>query len=433
MRQSTQKNYTLLFTALVLGLGWAVRGHFGHEWGAAWAGAMGALAIVVSSGRADWQQSAPKLAALGAVGWAIGGMMSYGMIVGYCRGTEFLNVAYGYTMLLIVGGLYGFMGGGLLGLGLESSEDKKIDFPTLFTQMLAGGWLFWGLVIFQLEWLMTPPRSELWAACFGAAIALAWYLYREGFYKALRVAAYAALGGGFGFSFGNFIQTLGSASGYIYNWWNVMEFTLGFCGGLGMAYAVKTSNWKTSLKPSKTANWLGLLFVFFAVPATNYITSFDKKHLTQLAANLKIQNVEQFVKNQQLIVALVLLFFVIASISQWKAFQKQDKHENSPIAVYLLFGISFYYILFAYLLHGLFLKPIDLYHSESLYVPILLMIFALWFFQKDKKENVSKHIKVKESWRTWAIIGVGLLLVILIMTSISINAHEGLGGMHNRF
>ncbi|HHH50437.1 MAG TPA: hypothetical protein ENK52_05625 [Saprospiraceae bacterium] len=433
MRQSTQKNYTLLFTALVLGLGWAVRGHFGHEWGAAWAGAMGALAIVVSSGRADWQQSAPKLAALGAVGWAIGGMMSYGMIVGYCRGTEFLNVAYGYTMLLIVGGLYGFMGGGLLGLGLESSEDKKIDFPTLFTQMLAGGWLFWGLVIFQLEWLMTPPRSELWAACFGAAIALAWYLYREGFYKALRVAAYAALGGGFGFSFGNFIQTLGSASGYIYNWWNVMEFTLGFCGGLGMAYAVKTSNWKTSLKPSKTANWLALLFVFFAVPATNYITSFDKKHLTQLAANLKIQNVEQFVKNQQLIVALVLLFFVIASISQWKAFQKQDKHENSPIAVYLLFGISFYYILFAYLLHGLFLKPIDLYHSESLYVPILLMIFALWFFQKDKKENVSKHIKVKESWRTWAIIGVGLLLVILIMTSISINAHEGLGGMHNRF
>ncbi len=28
----------LLSAGLVLGLGWALRGHFGHQWGASWAG-----------------------------------------------------------------------------------------------------------------------------------------------------------------------------------------------------------------------------------------------------------------------------------------------------------------------------------------------------------------------------------------------------------
>ena len=31
----------LLFTALALGIAWAVLGHFGHDWGAAWAGGIG--------------------------------------------------------------------------------------------------------------------------------------------------------------------------------------------------------------------------------------------------------------------------------------------------------------------------------------------------------------------------------------------------------
>ncbi len=109
--------------------------------------------------------------------------------------------------------------------------------------MVAGGCLFWGIIIYQLEWLMTPPRSEAWGLCAGAAIALAWYTWQEGFHRALRVAAYSGLGGGFGFSIGNFFQTAGTISGVSYNWWDVMEFTLGFCGGLGMAYAVSTTRW----------------------------------------------------------------------------------------------------------------------------------------------------------------------------------------------
>ncbi len=46
-----KKTTNYLFVAIVLGLGWAMRGHFGHEWGAAWAGAMGALAVLIVSKR----------------------------------------------------------------------------------------------------------------------------------------------------------------------------------------------------------------------------------------------------------------------------------------------------------------------------------------------------------------------------------------------
>lgn len=56
------KKNNLFFAAIVLGLGWAMRGHFGHEWGASWAGAMGALAVLVVSKRKDWALRAPALA-----------------------------------------------------------------------------------------------------------------------------------------------------------------------------------------------------------------------------------------------------------------------------------------------------------------------------------------------------------------------------------
>ena len=67
----------MIFTALILGLTWAVRGHFGHEWGAAWAGATGALAVLVASGRIGWLRRLPSFAALGALGWGAGGMMRF--------------------------------------------------------------------------------------------------------------------------------------------------------------------------------------------------------------------------------------------------------------------------------------------------------------------------------------------------------------------
>ena len=166
----------LVIVGMTLGTTWAIRGQFGHEQGAAWAGAVGAITILLIAKREDWYAKLFKVALAAAIGWGVGGMISYGVVVGYGRGVEFVNVYYGLLMLFLIGGLYGFLGGGLFGLTLSDSSKYKVNWPVLVSGMVAGGLVTYFLVIMQLEWFMTPPRSEAWAICLGMAFFLLWYL-----------------------------------------------------------------------------------------------------------------------------------------------------------------------------------------------------------------------------------------------------------------
>ena len=427
------KSVFMIFTAIILGLGWAVRGHFGHEWGASWAGAMGALAVLAASKRKDWLLRAPVLTALGAIGWAVGGMMSYGVVIGYGRGISFGNVLYGLSMLAVIGGLYGFIGGGLFGLGLETTEHKKTNWPSLISEMFIGGFLIWGFFIYQLEWFMTPPRSELWAGCLGAALALAWYLYRESYFRALRVAGYAALGAGFGFAFGNFIQTLGSTSGMHYNWWNVMEFTLGFSGGMGMAYAVITRKWPQSVKPSKTANWLALILVVTLIPLINYIDGFEIEYFTKLAERFSFGNPPQFAHLQMWFGFIVLALMSILFITGWYRFQDREDDLVRAVVPYGLFLYTFYYVIFGHLKNGLIYKGFPLGSSETPYIPIIIVSILIWFFTRKSDTEFPNQVVKPENWKRWLIILGIFIIILIVLTLISINSHGPLGGAHERF
>ena len=83
---------SLLTVGMTLGTAWAIRGQFGHEHGAAWAGSIGSIAILLIANRKDWFAKAFQIIISGAMGWGIAGVMSYGMVVGYGRDTEFVNV-----------------------------------------------------------------------------------------------------------------------------------------------------------------------------------------------------------------------------------------------------------------------------------------------------------------------------------------------------
>ena len=425
------KKQTLIFVALALGLGWAIRGHFGHEHGAAWAGAMAGLAILVAAKRDDWNARLPVLATLAGIGWGVGGMMSYGIIVGYGRGVDFGNVYYGLTMLGVVGGLYGFIGGGWFGLGLESTEEHKPDWPRLLTEMIAGGLIAWYVLIAQFEWKMTPPRSELWSACFGASVALAWYLYRNDYKRALRLAGYAALGGGFGFGFGNFLQTMGTVSGMSFNWWNVMEFSLGFFGGLGMAYGVVTREWPKSIKPSKTTNWLAVIFLLLALPITNIIQAMEADHFMRGAEALGIADGAAFARTQirwAWLVALVLggagiVLHVRSSRSQ----------ERSPAyASSMFFLVTLYYLVFSHIQKLVFVKGQRFQLEQLLYWVIFAALAAMWFVSR-KKERQPFDVAKTESWPRWLLLIGGALAILAICTLISISSHQGIGGYHERF
>ena len=65
-----------VITGMTLGTAWAIRGQFGHEQGAAWAGAIGAISIIYISNKQVWYDKLFKATLAAALGWGLGGIMS---------------------------------------------------------------------------------------------------------------------------------------------------------------------------------------------------------------------------------------------------------------------------------------------------------------------------------------------------------------------
>jgi hypothetical protein len=258
----------VVLAALAMSVGWGVRGDYGHEAGAMIPGALLGLAVCLASGREDWWRRTGVMGLCGALGWALGGQMSYGRIVGYTAASSLPDVAYGYGSLFIVGGLWGGVGAGLLALSITQSRSYLagfvrpllllglvwvvIDFSGLtgwlvgrwgandtdwvaaasalavalvwtklgprdrpagvLIAVLAAGWWAGYVVLTALGGLrMTPPRSDNWAGCVGLFVALLLYLVRQKNRAALVLAGWGFLFGGLGFVLGDFAQMLGRA------------------------------------------------------------------------------------------------------------------------------------------------------------------------------------------------------------------------------
>jgi len=264
---SSRQGPMILLAGLAMSLGWGIRGDYGHEAGAMLPGALVALACALGSERADWLGRASVLAMLGAIGWAFGGQMSYGIVIGYTGDAAFANVLYGLASLFLIGALWGAIGAGVLALGLtwRRAELESIVVPlsTLYgvwllfdgagwTDLLserwslhdtdwvaaltalavgvglhlfgrarwqpASRWVLWlavgwlagyGLLTALLGLRMTPPRSDNWSGCLGLAVALIVLLGRERNRAALLLLLFGALAGGLGFAVGDVLHMLG--------------------------------------------------------------------------------------------------------------------------------------------------------------------------------------------------------------------------------
>src|ERR1044072_2258178 len=89
----------LLLAGLSVSIRWGERGQFGHEYGAALAGALGGMVVALLAGRPDWQNRIAYFAALGAIGWAFGGSMSYMKTVAYSHSSDSATTLYGFHCL----------------------------------------------------------------------------------------------------------------------------------------------------------------------------------------------------------------------------------------------------------------------------------------------------------------------------------------------
>jgi hypothetical protein len=414
---------SVLTVGLALGTAWAVRGRFGHEQGAAWAGAIGALSLILVAKRTDWYRKAFHVVMAAAVGWGISGVMSYGVVVGYGRGTDFPNVFYGLLMLFVIGILYGFLGGGLVGLALLHSKNLKVKWHSLVAEMVAFGLLTYSVLVGQLGWLMTPPRSEMWAGCLGASVALAWYIVRNALPAAMKVAVCSALGAGFGFAFGNFLQVLGAASGWEFNFWNVMEYSIGFFGGIGMAYGTFTSPWPPAAEdsPSPNANLVPILFVALFIPFVVWDQSFVTDRFDFVLESGGSLSTILYFK----LVALVSILAVFG-LTIWRNYSsiRQTVAARSQGSIKQFFVLyASLYIFLSFLVTGIFVHPVEQY----LYIANLLLII---FLISQTSAQFSVHPNRPLTWLTLSVVSIA---IIAVLAFIAINSHDGLQGSQIRF
>lgn len=413
---------SILAVGMALGTAWAVRGKFGHEQGAAWAGAIGALCLILVARRPDWYNKVFRIVMAAAFGWGISGVMSYGVIVGYGRGTDFINVYYGLLMLFVLGVLYGFLGGGLFGLALMDSRTTRVKWASLLTQMIAIGLLTYGVLINQLGWLMTPPRSEMWAACLGASIALAWYVARNGYGSVMKVAVWSALGAGFGFAFGNFLQVMGNASGLAFNFWNVMEYSIGFFGGAGMAYGTLTAQWAVTEEKitGRHANLLPILFVTLFIPFVVWDQSFVIRRFDFILDNGG--------STTTVFVFQLMAILAILAVSGWVLYRnyvsaRDAGHDERSMVKQFFVLLTVLYIFLSFLITGVTVHPLEQYLYLVNFIVILILISRAEgrFMITEQRAQL---------WLKYAIVCISVLAVLAL---IAINSHEVMPGSQIRF
>ncbi|MFY7952900.1 MAG: hypothetical protein ACOVT5_10360, partial [Armatimonadaceae bacterium] len=264
------------------GLGWGIRGQYGHETGAMLSGVLVGFAILSVVGRHLTWQTIARAVALLAIGVGFGGAETYGQTIGLTQDTPLIGNpaarAWGLLGLFVKGGVWIGLAGAFFGMGLGgkrlSTKEAILMLATLMGLWLLGEWVFHTpfdptkrllpRLYFSSTWEWFPenpslkPRLERWGA-----LLLVWLgmLVWRGIVRrdtlALRLGIIGFLAGGVGFAGGQCIQ---SAHAWypdwfsrqfgrwdpLINWWNMMEITFGTVWGAAIGAAA--ARWKSLVR-----------------------------------------------------------------------------------------------------------------------------------------------------------------------------------------
>ena len=266
--------YALILTALAGGMGWGIRGQYGHETGAMIFGVLvGFVIVLLFMPRASALQAA-RVIGLFTLAIGFGGSMTYGETVGLTMDVGVHgNITephwnpgayrWGILGLALKGGLWIGFGGLFLGMGLSGKRYGSREMLGLGLAMLVlfffGKWLLntpfdpearkLPYFYFSDHWRWEPaenvnPRREVWGGLLFAFAGLTSYL---AFVKHDRLALNLGLWGivgGLGFPIGQSFQAA-------FNWdskhftetswwqigvnsWNMMEVTFGMIAGFSI-------------------------------------------------------------------------------------------------------------------------------------------------------------------------------------------------------
>lgn len=280
-RTSGEGQGKLLLRAIVLGamaggMGWGIRGQYGHETGAMIAGDLIGFVLVLLFMPHATSLRGARAVALTAVGIAFGGSMTYGQTLGLTHSPNFVGnwaaLRWGMLGLFLKGGIWFGFAGAFLGIGLSGKRWRSLEMLALLVVM-------WGLILvgirvlnrpfdpahrvlpplyFSFDWYWQPeagpelkPRPEVWGGLLFALAGLIAYAQTvRGDRLARNLAAIGFLAGGLGFPLGQCIQAFHGWNRELFrtgalqgvgthvNWWNMMETTFGAIGGAGLAFGV---------------------------------------------------------------------------------------------------------------------------------------------------------------------------------------------------
>ena len=150
-------------TGISLSIGWGIRGNFGHEYGAAFAGCLAAITVALLSGREDWQKRVPYFAFFGALGWGFGASQSYMQVLSYTESGHAASQLYGYFAVFLIGFLWAGMGGAGTAFAAAASKEQIVKlFKPLF--FVFGAWILLDLIEDPVAKLLQSgiPFDDTW-------------------------------------------------------------------------------------------------------------------------------------------------------------------------------------------------------------------------------------------------------------------------------
>lgn len=227
--------------AVVMSLGWGLRGYIGGgPFGAMIPGALVALMICRFLGFSE--RTAATVVAFGAFGVGFGGQMTYGQTLGLLRADE--TFWWGLTGTTLKGGVWGLLGGAVIGLGFSARHMPRRQVAMAFAFLLVG--VMVGILEINAPkriYFSDPinkPRDESWAGLLIGALALLGYV-RLAAPKLVgipaRFATYGLIGGAIGFGPGSLFLAIQMRLSDKWSWmpfWKYMEFSFGFAFGAAL-------------------------------------------------------------------------------------------------------------------------------------------------------------------------------------------------------
>ncbi|NUM52783.1 MAG: hypothetical protein HUU46_03985 [Candidatus Hydrogenedentes bacterium] len=260
---------TVVCASLAGGMGWGIRGQYGHETGAMIAGVLVCLVIALTLCRNARALDVARAVALGTIAMGFGGTETYGQTVGLTQNPELIGnwsaFTWGMIGLAIKGSVWIGFCGLFLGMGLGGTRYTAIEMLVAMLLSLAAYWAgVWLLnspfdpeskrlpaLYFSATWDWYPnkadpePRYEAWGGIWFAFLFVMFYtrvLRKDG--MGWRLGLWGVLGGALGFPLGQCIQAYHAWNAEsmkegiwpILNYWNFMETTFGLVMGAMLGF-----------------------------------------------------------------------------------------------------------------------------------------------------------------------------------------------------